>query len=277
MLLPVLDDAKHYWVATDEVDKLLRRGEGWLADAPGAGADHPPLPQARAAAREPGAGRRSSEPRAGRRPHARRALEEPESRCSDQRLGTVQAVAARPRARAACSTSAAAQGALLERLLRGRLRPRSSASTCRRARSTIAARRLKLDASGRRRASALLQSPLTYRDKRLEGYDAAVLIEVIEHLDPPRLPALEDACSAPPARDGLVTTPNAEYNVRWETLPAGQFRHRDHRFEWTRAEFARLGRRAWPTAHGYDVAFVPVGAGGPGGRAADADGGVRRA
>ena len=44
VLLPVLDDAKHYWVAPDEVDKLLRAGEGWLADAPGAGADHPPLP-----------------------------------------------------------------------------------------------------------------------------------------------------------------------------------------------------------------------------------------
>jgi hypothetical protein len=56
----------------------------------------------------------------------------------------------------------------------------------------------------------------------------------------------------------VLTTPNAEYNVRWESLPAGRLRHRDHRFEWTRGEF-----RAWAEAvaarHGYTVRFLPVG------------------
>jgi hypothetical protein len=35
----------------------------------------------------------------------------------------------------------------------------------------------------------------------------------------------------------IVTTPNVEFNVRFESLPAGRMRHGDHRFEWTRAEF----------------------------------------
>ena len=126
---------------------------------------------------------------------------------------------------------------------------------------TIASRRLKLDRMGERQAARvqLFQGSLAYTDKRLKGYDAAVLSEVIEHLDLPRLPALEYAVfgSARP-RTVLVTTPNVEYNVRWETLPAGHVRHGDHRFEWTRAEF-----RAWADTvaerHGYDVGFVPVG------------------
>jgi 3' terminal RNA ribose 2'-O-methyltransferase Hen1 len=126
---------------------------------------------------------------------------------------------------------------------------------------TIAARRLKLDRMGERQAARvrLLQGSLAYTDNRLKGYDAAVLSEVVEHLDLPRLPALEYAVfgHARP-RTVVVTTPNVEYNVRWESLPAGHVRHGDHRFEWTRAEF-----RAWAGAvaerHGYDVEFRPVG------------------
>ena len=114
---------------------------------------------------------------------------------------------------------------------------------------TIASRRLKLDRMGERQAARvrLLQGSLAYTDKRLKGYDAAVLSEVIEHLDLPRLPALEYAVfgSARP-RTVLVTTPNVEYNVRWETLPAGHARHGDHRFEWTREEF-RDWAAQWPT------------------------------
>ncbi len=94
-------------------------------------------------------------------------------------------------------------------------------------------------ASGRPARVTLFQGSLAYTDARLKGYDAAVLSEVIEHLDLPRLPALEYAVfgSARP-RTVVVTTPNVEYNVRWESLPAGHVRHADHRFEWTRAEFA---------------------------------------
>jgi hypothetical protein len=85
-------------------------------------------------------------------------------------------------------------------------------------------------------------------------------MEVIEHVDPPRLAALEGSVFGHAApRTVIVTTPNAEYNVRYETLPAGQFRHRDHRFEWSREQF-----HGWAAAvaarHGYRVRFVPVGA-----------------
>ena len=115
-----------------------------------------------------------------------------------------------------------------------------------------AARRLKLDEmhDAQRQRIELLQSALTYRDKRLVGFDAAALVEVIEHLDPPRLAALEQNVFGS-ARPGtvVVTTPNAEYNVRWETLPAGEFRHPDHRFEWTRAS-SPAGATGSPTRTG---------------------------
>jgi 3' terminal RNA ribose 2'-O-methyltransferase Hen1 len=105
----------------------------------------------------------------------------------------------------------------------------------------------------------LMQSALTYRDDRLKGFDAAVLMEVVEHIDPPRLPAFETAVFGHAAPGTVVvTTPNAEYNVRYEGLEPGHFRHHDHRFEWDRPAFA-----AWASAvaatHGYTVALSGVG------------------
>jgi hypothetical protein len=93
----------------------------------------------------------------------------------------------------------------------------------------------------------------------LKGFDAAVLMEVIEHVDPPRLSALEHAVFGT-ARPGavVVTTPNAEYNVLYETLEAGRMRHRDHRFEWTREQFAAWADRA-AARYGYGVEYRPVG------------------
>ncbi len=125
----------------------------------------------------------------------------------------------------------------------------------------MAARKLRLDRrpDRQRERITLLQSSVTYRDARLRGYDAAVLMEVVEHIDPPRLPALEQSVfgDAVP-RVVVVTTPNVEHNVRYEGLAAGTMRHTDHRFEWTRAEFA-----AWAdgvaSAYGYAVRYAPVG------------------
>jgi 3' terminal RNA ribose 2'-O-methyltransferase Hen1 len=105
----------------------------------------------------------------------------------------------------------------------------------------------------------LIQGSLMYRDKRLAGFDAAAVVEVIEHLDEPRLAAFERVLFefARPQM-AVLTTPNAEYNVKFDTLPAGQFRHRDHRFEWTREQFQkwanRIGKR-----FGYSVQFKSVG------------------
>jgi 3' terminal RNA ribose 2'-O-methyltransferase Hen1 len=125
----------------------------------------------------------------------------------------------------------------------------------------IAERRLRLDRMPARKRDRLrlIQSSLTYRDQRLAGLDAAVLMEVIEHIDPPRLSALERTVftDAAPARV-IMTTPNAEYNVRFEFLEPGAPRHRDHRFEWTRAEFAAWAERV-ASERGYQVSFRPVG------------------
>ncbi len=84
-------------------------------------------------------------------------------------------------------------------------------------------------------------------------------MEVIEHLEPGRLDAFARSLLEF-ARPGAIvlTTPNAEHNVRFEGLPAGKLRHRDHRFEWSRAEFEGWCRGK-AEAFGYSVRFAPVG------------------
>ncbi|MEU5887412.1 3' terminal RNA ribose 2'-O-methyltransferase Hen1 [Streptomyces sp. NPDC047461] len=270
VLLPVLDDAKHYWVASDEVDKLLRAGEGWLPDHP-----EQKLITSRYLSRRWSLTRAAME----RLELVRLAeaddseVEEidnaVEAETEDEQKPTPLAVQRRDAILAALQASGASrvldlgcgQGQLVQALLKDvRFTEIVGVDVSMRA-LTIASRRLKLDRMGERQASRvkLFQGSLAYTDKRLKGYDAAVLSEVVEHLDLPRLPALEYAVfGAARPRTVLVTTPNVEYNVRWETLPAGHVRHGDHRFEWTREEF-RTWARAVAERHGYGVEFVPVG------------------
>jgi len=125
----------------------------------------------------------------------------------------------------------------------------------------IAKDRLNLDRlpEMQRRRIQLLHGSLMYRDKRLAGFDAAAVVEVIEHLDPPRLAAFERVlleCARPTSV--VVTTPNVEYNLKWETLPAGKFRHKDHRFEWRRREF-QTWAEGIANRFAYTVRFLPVG------------------
>ncbi|MDX3542437.1 3' terminal RNA ribose 2'-O-methyltransferase Hen1 [Streptomyces europaeiscabiei] len=274
VLLPVLDDTKHYWVSSDEVDKLLRAGEGWLPAHP----EHK-LITSRYLSRRWSLTRQAMERlelvRLAEADDSEveaidNAVEEAaDGEAEGEEKPTPLAVQRRDAIIAALEESGATrvldlgcgQGQLMQALLKDvRFTEIVGTDVSMRA-LTIASRRLKLDRMGERQASRvqLFQSSLAYTDKRLKGYDAAVLCEVIEHLDLPRLPALEYAVfgSARP-RTVLVTTPNVEYNVRWESLPAGHVRHGDHRFEWTREEF-----RTWATTvaerHGYDVGFVPVG------------------
>ncbi|MFF3488009.1 3' terminal RNA ribose 2'-O-methyltransferase Hen1 [Streptomyces sp. NPDC002701] len=270
VLLPVLDDAKHYWVSSDEVDKLLRAGEGWLPDHP-----EQKLITSRYLSRRWSLTRQAME-----RLELVRLAETDDSAVEeidnavDERTDSEEkpvplAVLRRDAVVAALRDAGATrvldlgcgQGQLVQALLKDtRFTEIVGMDVSMRA-LTVAARRLKLDRMGERQAERvrLVQGSLTYTDKRLKGYDAAVLSEVVEHLDLPRLPALEYAVfgSARP-RTVIVTTPNVEYNVRWETLPAGHVRHGDHRFEWTREEF-----RTWAGTvaerHGYGVEFAPVG------------------
>ncbi len=268
VLLPVLDDAKHYWVSEDEVDKLLRAGAGWLAGHP---------------AKELITRRYL----ANRRSLALSALErlqvasdelatadepdEPDEIEEAERVGrTRPLVKLRKEAvLAALGESGASRvldlgcgsGGLLLELMADRRYTEIVGADVSSVSLRIAERRLKLDRLPERQRARikLLQSALTYHDDRLRGYDAAVLMEVIEHLDEARLPALERAVfgHASPATV-IVTTPNVEYNVRYEGLADTHLRHDDHRFEWTRAQFAAWAARV-AEAYGYDVDLRPVG------------------
>ncbi|MCP2291950.1 3' terminal RNA ribose 2'-O-methyltransferase Hen1 [Nocardia amikacinitolerans] len=323
VLLPVLDGAKHYWMAADEVDKLIRAGGGWLAEHPERGwiarrylarrqslvrtalarlaeideADPDDLgavedyvdgadtlddgadalddnaadaahvsnasdrralssgrtaitgtPDIAASAGEQGSGSDVDEA-AGRAPslavQRRRAVLDALGEVGAQRVLDL-----------GCG-----EGALLRELLADKMFTEIVGVDVSMRALHIAKRKLRLDRMPERAARrlTLLQGALTYTDARLRGYDAAVLMEVIEHVDPPRLGALEHAVFATAAPGSVVvTTPNSEYNAAYETLPAGKFRHDDHRFEWTRAEFA-----AWATGvaqrNGYRVRLRPVG------------------
>ena len=223
VLLPVLDDAKHYWVAPDEIDKLLRAGEGWLGRAPGEGADHPALPGAPAV---PGRRARWSGWTATTRtpwtsPADTTADEDAElpvarkQSLAEQRREAVLAALAEAGATRVLDLGCGG-GALLGDLMRDRRFTEIVGTDVSSRALDLAARRLRLDRLPDRQRDriTLWQSALTYRDDRLRGYDAAVLMEVIEHLDPPRLPALEASVfgHARPATV-VVTTPNVEYNV----------------------------------------------------------------
>ena len=269
VLLPVLDDAKHYWVSPDEVDKLLRVGDGWLAGHP----------ERELITRRYLSHRWSLTRQAKERLELVRLAEADDSEVEDldnavepeaeEERPTPLAVQRREAILGVLRASGAArvldlgcgQGQLVQALLKDPAFTEIVGVDVSMRALTIASRRLKLDRMGERQASrvTLLQGSLAYTDKRLKGYDAAVLSEVIEHLDLPRLPALEYAVfGAARPRTVCVTTPNVEYNVRWESLPAGQVRHGDHRFEWTREEFRGWGRTV-AERHGYDVEFLPVG------------------
>ncbi|MFU8872357.1 3' terminal RNA ribose 2'-O-methyltransferase Hen1 [Micromonospora sp. SL4-19] len=265
VLLPVLDDAKHYWVAPDEVDKLLRAGAGWLADHP----------ERALITRRYLAHRRALAGAALARLAELRLADEPpadDSVDGEERVETPRAslaVRRREAVLAALRASGASRvldlgcggGALLGALVADRRFTEIVGTDVSSHALTLAAGRLRLDRLPERQRDRikLWQSALTYRDDRLRGYDAAVLMEVVEHLDPPRLPALEDAVFGH-ARPGtvVVTTPNVDYNVRYEGLGAGRFRHADHRFEWTRAEFAAWVERV-AAAHGYTATIGGVG------------------
>jgi 3' terminal RNA ribose 2'-O-methyltransferase Hen1 len=259
----VLDDAKHYWVAPDEVDKLLRAGEGWLATHP---------------ARELIAHRYLTRQRklaavALERLEALAQAEEevlPESSTVDEEGELPAQVRRAPLAaqRAAAVVAALADsgatrvldlgcgaGALLAELVKDRRYTRLIGVDVSTEALRMAERRLQRHAT----RVGLLQSALTYTDDRLKGFDAAVLMEVIEHVDPPRLPAVEASVfgHAQPSTV-VVTTPNVEYNPRYEGMAEGALRHHDHRFEWTRAEFAAWTERV-ATTYGYTVTRSGVG------------------
>lgn len=264
VLVPVLDDDKHYWVGDDEIDKLLARGEGWLSQHPERDAiTERYLKHQRALTHEALRRLSDDEPTPDDDPERQQAqedrLEQPLT-LDEERRRVVQEVLHRVGARYVIDLGCG-EGKLLRALVRDRAFERVVGMDVSMQALERAKARLRLDEmSERQRARVeLLQGSLTYRDARLEGFDAACAVEVIEHVDRERLAALEQVLfeHARPLCV-IVTTPNAEYNVRFPNLPAGGMRHRDHRFEWTREQFEAWTRRV-AERHGYAVAIEPVG------------------
>ena len=265
VLLPVLDRDKHYWIGRDEIDKLLEKGEGWLKGHPEREQIvHRYMGRKRSLAREALARLVADDDPAPdetteEREAEEAALEEKIS-LNEERHRTVLEALKDAGAHSVVDLGCA-EGRLLQRLYEERSFEKVAGMDASTRSLEIAARRLYLERMTERQRAriALFQGALTYRDKRIAGYDAACLVEVIEHLDPPRLPALERALFgfARP-RILIVTTPNREYNALFEAMPQDRLRHRDHRFEWTRAEF-----ESWAGGvaerNGYAVHHAPIG------------------
>ena len=265
VLLPVLDNDKHYWVGDDEVEKLLAKGGPWL----GAHPDRELIVRRYLRHRRPLATTaldRLADEDAPEPDIAEEDLNQEEEAVekkislNEQRLGTVLATLKASGAHRVIDLGCG-EGHLLTELLADRSFTEIVGVDASHRALERAARRLHFDQMPERQRDRikLLHSGLTYRDRRLAGFDAAAVVEVIEHLDEPRLGAFEQKIFAH-ARPGtvIVTTPNCEYNVRFESMPAGELRHRDHRFEWTRTQFS-----AWASGvaerQEYEVRFVPIG------------------
>lgn len=264
VLIPVLDNAKHYWVGEDEIDKLLRRGEGWLDGHPAKDLI------VRRYLRHRGVLARAALERLA--PETQDEAAEPEARGADEvaleapiRLHDERMLAVIEALRATGAKTIAdlgcGEGKLLQLLLRERWAERLIGLDPAARELEWAAKRLKLHQPGgppEGRVS-LLHGSLTYRDDRWAGAEAAALIEVIEHLDPDRLALVERVVfgEARPATV-VLTTPNADYNRLFPNLAAGALRHPDHRFEWTRAEFETWAANIAST-YSYRPAFRGIG------------------
>lgn len=266
VLIPVLDNEKHYWVGEDEIEKLLKRGEGWLAHHPEKDLivsrylkRQRSLTRAALERLEDEAAPESEEASPASSDEEEQKVERPLG-LHEQRIGTVLSVLRGVSAKTVLDLGCG-EGKLLRHLLADPQFERILGMDVSWRSIEIARDKLKLHQLPERQKARIetIQGSLMYRDKRLAGFDAAAVVEVIEHLDAARLAAFERVLFefAHP-RHIVITTPNSEYNVLFPTLPAGHFRHRDHRFEWTRAEFS-----AWSelqaTRFGYSVRLAPLG------------------
>ena len=262
VLIPALDGQTHYWVGEDEVEKLLRRGEGWLAAHPAREViSHGYLRRQRRLARlalERLLDEEGVEEEREAEDRAEEGIEQP-MRLGERRVEAVLEVLRGAGARSVvdlgCGSGRFVRAALKERSLERIVGVDVSSAAL-----AVGEARMekKLSEADRARVFLLLGS-IVYRDRRLDGLDAAVCIEVIEHLDPDRIPFfVENVFGAMRPRLVVVTTPNVEANAKMPGLAPGRMRHRDHRFEWTRDELVGFSAGV-ARAQGYDVRFDGIG------------------
>jgi len=265
VLIPALDAEKHYWIGEDEVQKLIAKGGTWLATHPAREqiADRylkrrrhlKKLALAQLMPEEADTEEQDAVPL----PDREAQLEKP-IRLHELRLDTVAEKLASSGAKIVADLGCG-EGKLLCRLVRDRRFTKLIGLDASVRSLEIASDRLRLNGPGGPPEGrvTLLHGALTYRDVRWHEADAAALVEVIEHLDPDRIPAVEEVIfgQARP-KTMIVTTPNRDHNALFETLPAGAFRHPDHRFEWSRDEFASWAGTV-SDRYGYQVAIEGVG------------------
>lgn len=258
ILMPVLDNDKHYWVGQDEVEKLLERGQDWLAEHP-----ERELIVSRYLRFQRDLSQRAlsqlaplTDPEEEEDNGEVEAAVERRIGLHDQRLNAVAALLDALEARTVADLGCG-EGKLLRPLLKNSRLTRILACDV----STVALERaatsLERVHEKKREKVELFQSSLLYADSRLNDLDAIVLVEVIEHIDLERLPRLaHNLFERARPKTVVITTPNSEYNAVWESLPAGRFRHNDHRFEWTRQQF-----QDWADSvkHDYQVEFLGLG------------------
>lgn len=263
VLIPVLDVGKHYWIGDDEVEKLLRHGEGWLAQHPERDLITRRYLKRKHLIRAALAQlvEEDPDPDTTDELHAQEEAEvERQLSLHDQRLGSVLAVLKNSGAKRVLDLGCG-EGRLLQLLLAEKSFIEIVGMDVSHRALEIAGERLRLEQLPpmQRQRIQLIHGALTYRDERLSGYDAAAVVEVIEHLDPARLSAFERVLFEF-AKPGLVvvTTPNVEYNIKFQALPAGKLRHKDHRFEWTRAEF-QMWANDVAQRFEYSVRFLSIG------------------
>lgn len=265
VLIPVLDDDKHYWFGEDEIEKLLRHGEGWLKDHPA----KEQITRRYLKRKRKMAETALAQLMEGEDPDAeaeaaaegwQKLAEQKIVSLNQQRMELVANVLKSHGAKRVVDLGCG-EGTLLRTLLQDRSFETLMGVDVSYRELEKAKRRLKRELSPlqQQHRVELMQGSLIYRDDRLKGYDAATVIEVIEHMDLDRLAAFERVLfefAQPPIV--IVTTPNIEFNVRFPTLPPGNLRHKDHRFEWTREEFESWAQGVCDRFY-YTVTFQAIG------------------
>jgi len=261
ILIPAIDNFKHYYVSQDEINKLLEKGNGWLST-------HPEMEQItkrylinlHSLSREALERLNEGEKQAESEDEVDNKEKKRKETLHQKRLSLVLEQLKKSGAQKVIDLGCG-EGKLIRMLLKEKQFSTIAGTDVSYSELSKAKDRLHWDEMAPRQKEriSLFQGALTYKDKRLEGYDAAAIVEVIEHLDSNRLLAFERVVFefARP-KTVVLTTPNGEYNVLFENMEAGSMRHSDHRFEWTRKEFETwakgVGKR-----NNYEVAFLPVG------------------
>ncbi|HEY8972120.1 MAG TPA: 3' terminal RNA ribose 2'-O-methyltransferase Hen1 [Puia sp.] len=266
ILIPVCDNDKHYWVGQQEIGKLLEKGKDWLPAHPARELitlrylKHQKSLVSQALEtllQDEGA---EGEPAETDLSAPATPSEEKKLRAHDLRLLAVRDELLKMGAHTVVDLGCG-EGRLIKLLFPEKQFEKILGMDVSFRSLEIAKDKLKLErlSPHQQNRLQLIHGSLTYRDQRIEGFEAATLVEVIEHLDEPRLAALEKVVFKY-AHPGavIITTPNAEYNKLFENHEAGEMRHSDHRFEWTRQEFETWGRHV-ADEHNYDVSFKPLG------------------